>query len=735
VSDELWELAMWISSYYFCAPGITLQAMFPGPLRSRPSRKLLPLRDLDPSSLNAVPEDAKIVLRALGDRGCLVMGSIQRLVGTDQAGPVVRYLIEEGLARWGISATKVRAGRIQRIVRLNENVASDAAPSRAGARLIEALLLAGGALAVPELLRRAGTTRGPVETLVRKGLVSLSTEQIGYRTPAYLAAPHPEPVPELTAAQRHAVSVVSKSVTARGFKSFLLQGVTGSGKTEVYLSTSAKALELGFGVICLVPEIALSTQVVSRFRERFGDTVVLMHSALSPGERRDTWELVRRRSAQVVVGPRSAIFAPVKNLGLVVVDEEHEPTYKQEHQPRYNGRDVAIVRAKITGCPVLLGSATPSLESYHLASSSRHELIRLEDRVDRLPMPTVTVVDMKTEPPQKGPVIFSSVLKCKLTESVTSGHQALLLLNRRGFSRSVQCGDCGNIPQCPDCDISLTFHRRSRRLVCHYCNFSEPAPSLCARCTSHRLHYGGLGTERLEEEVGELLPDITTIRMDRDTTRSQGSHVRILSKMVKGDADVLVGTQMIAKGLDLPGVTLVGVVNADTSLQFPDFRAGERAFQLLTQVAGRAGRSRAGGEVVLQSYLVDYPALLCATRHDYEKFATEELMERREAGYPPFTHLIRILMRATDEEKLDTESKKLRDMLSRRMPKKGARMLGPSPPALRKLKGHHRRHLLLFHTSRASLHKWLHGALDSLGDCFPERGVRMIIDVDPSETV
>lgn len=735
VSDELWKLAMWISSYYFCAPGLALEAMFPGPLRSRPTRKLLPVRDPDAFSRKTIPENVRPVLKALADRGALVMKNIEDLISADQAGPAVRYLIEEGFARWGISASKVRAGRIQRIVRLNDSVTSEAAPSKAGVRLIEALLSAGGTLAVPELLKRAGTTRGPVETLVRKGLVSLSTEQIGYRTPAYLSSAHAAQAPELSAAQQSAVAAISKSVTAREFKSFLLQGVTGSGKTEVYLAAAARALELSLGVICLVPEIALSTQVVSRFRERFGDTVVLIHSALSSGERCDTWEMVRQRSAQLVVGPRSAIFAPVKDLGLVVVDEEHEPTYKQEHQPRYNGRDVAIVRAKIAGCPVVLGSATPSLESYHRARSGRHGLLRLEDRVDRLPMPTVTVVDMKTEPPRKGHVVFSSVLRCKLTESVSAGHQALLLLNRRGFSRSVQCGDCGHIPQCPDCDISLTFHRRDRRLVCHYCDFREPAPSYCPRCTSHRLHYGGLGTERLEEEVRELLPDVTTVRMDRDTTRSKGSHVRILSQMVQGDADILVGTQMIAKGLDLPGITLVGVVNADTPLQFPDFRAGERAFQLLTQVAGRAGRSRAGGEVVLQSYLVDYPALLCATRHDYEKFADEELAERREAGYPPFTHLIRILMRGTDEERLETESKKLRDMLSRRMPRKGARVLGPAPPVLRKLKGYHRRHLLLLHASRSSLHQWLHGVLDSLGESFPARGVRMIIDVDPNETV
>jgi primosomal protein N' (replication factor Y) len=280
----------------------------------------------------------------------------------------------------------------------------------------------------------------------------------------------------------------------------------------------------------------------------------------------------------------------------------------------------------------------------------------------------------------------------------------------------------------------LTFHRRRRSLVCHYCSFREPAPSFCPQCTSHRLHYGGFGTERLEEEVQELIPSVTTIRMDRDTTQSRGSHVRILEQMMQGNVSVLVGTQMIAKGLDLPGVTLVGVVNADTPLQFPDFRAGERAFQLLTQVAGRAGRSRAGGEVVLQSYLVDYPALLCATRHDYEKFADEELAERRDAGYPPFTHLIRILMRATDEGKLEKEAKKLRVCLSHRMPRKGARVLGPAPPVLRKLKGYHRRHLLLFHSSRRVLHQWIRTTLDTFGESFPERGVQMVIDVDPTET-
>jgi primosomal protein N' (replication factor Y) len=735
VSSELWKLAMWISSYYFCAPGQTLEAMFPGPLRSRPVRKLFPVLEHVDAAVNELPESARSVLKVLVDRGAVFMRTIEELIGAKEARSAVRRLTEEGFARWGISASSAGTGKTVRVARLSEDVTVAAAPSPAGAALVEALAAAGGTLPVPELIRRAGTSRGPVVTLAKRGLVSVSVEQAGYRIPMDIPSANHWPAPKLTAAQEHAANTVSHSVIARKFRSFLLQGVTGSGKTEVYLAASAKALELGLGVICLVPEIALSTQVVSRFRDRFGDTVVLLHSALSAGERCDAWEMVRQRSAQLVVGPRSAIFAPVKNLGLVVVDEEHEPTFKQEHHPRYNGRDVAIVRAKLAGCPVILGSATPSLESYHRARSGRHELLRLEDRIARLPMPSVTVVDMKTEPPRKELNVLSSILQCKLEDAVTAGQQALILLNRRGFSRSVQCGDCGHIPACPDCEISLTFHRKDHTLVCHYCHFREPAPRLCARCSSHRLRYGGVGTERLEEEVRKLLPSAVTIRMDSDTTKSKGSHGRILSQMMQRKADILVGTQMIAKGLDFPGVSVVGVVNADTPLQFPDFRAGERAFQMLTQVAGRAGRREPGGEVVLQSYLVDYPALLCATRHDYETFAEEELIERREASYPPFTHLIRILMRSTSEERVDDESKKLRDLLSRRMPRKGGRVLGPAPPILRKLKGYHRRHLLLFHSSRASLHTWLHDTLDSLGESFPSGGVRMIIDVDPIETV
>ena len=721
---DLWDLGMWMSSYYMCPPGITFTTMLPGPCRPRMSAVLEP-RPALASRADTVPAELKAVVELLS-HGPVLRNRLERLMGVPDVERLVRWLIEQDLASWKVKVGPEPASKQMAIATLVE-APDPVRVTAAGQRILEALRASGGRLPVAELVVRARVGRSVVATLERAGLVVVehTTE------PAPSLRDSVGPPLSLTPAQRGAVDAVSEAVRNRVFQSFLLHGVTGSGKTEVYLTAAAEAIAQGQSVVCLVPEIALTAQMLARFRGRFGDRVVLVHSGLRPGERLAAWA----RSTvpgSLVIGPRSAVFAPVSNLGLIVVDEEHDASYKQERDPRYNGRDVAIMRAHHASCPALLGSATPSLETYQHCLSGKHLMLELPDRVDGWAMPAVSIVDMRAEPKVHGPRVFSSLLRRRMEEVIGRGEQVLLLLNRRGYARSVQCADCGFIPQCPDCDIALTFHRRDYRYVCHYCDYAEPAHDACPSCQGHRLGFGSLGTERVDEELRSLFPDKRTLRMDRDTTRSRGAHVRIIDAMEREEASVLVGTQMIAKGLDLPKVTLVGVVNADTPLQFPDFRAGERAFQLLAQVAGRAGRSAAGGEVVLQSFLVDYPALLAAARHDYQAFAHEELLQRREAGYPPFASLVRLEVRGRVRDAVDAHANAIAAGLRAVRPGQGGRYLGPAPPLLPRLRGLHRRQLLVFHRARSRLHAWVRDALSRAGEHY--EGTRLVVDVDPLET-
>ncbi len=734
LSSDLWELGLWISEYYFCPPGIALRALLPGPLRVRLTRTLhVSEQDLQFNEEDA-PAAAKEILRELRNSGGLPPPVLRARVPSAGFDFALRWLLEKGFLRQGIMAKGGQQRRIS-IARIAKNEIEGEGVTPAGIRLLEALRAAGGALPVAQLIRLAGTTRGPVTTLCRKELVAVSMEMKPPALAPGLPTDYSEAPPPLTAAQREAVEAVERAIYEARFESFLLHGVTASGKTEVYLSAAKTAIDRGKGVICLVPEIGLTAQVVARFRVRFGDRVIVVHSGLSHGQRYDAWLRIREEEAPVVVGPRSAVFAPIRDLGLIIVDEEHDASYKQSHQPRYHARDVALMRASRSECPVILGSATPCLESYRHARSGKYMYLTLDERIDGLFLPPVIIVDMRSEAPQKGYPIFSDILRLKLKEVVEQGNQALLLLNRRGFSRSVVCSNCGDMPRCPDCDIALTFHRCDHVMICHYCGYKEPASRICPSCGNHRLLFGGLGTERVEGQLRELFPGTRVDRMDGDTTRYRGSHVSILKQMVQGDTQILVGTQMIAKGLDLPGVALVGVVNADTPLQFPDFRAGERAFQLLTQVAGRTGRGHAGGEVVMQCYFPDHPALLCAARHDFESFAAEEMSVREEMGYPPFTHLIRVELNGPKESEVDRQSRMLHRALLEQQKGGGFRLLGPAPPLLPRLRGSFRRHLLLMHRRRPRLHVWLKATLVTLGDRFPEQNVRLIIDVDPDETL
>ena len=550
------------------------------------------------------------------------------------------------------------------------------------------------------------------------------------------------PIPEritLTGAQRDAVTAVDAAVTASGFQPFLLHGVTASGKTEVYLRAAQAAREAGGQALILVPEIALASQVLSVFSKRFGGRVAPLHSYLSVGTRRKNWELARRGALDVVVGARSAVFAPLPNLKLIVVDEEHEPAYKQSEQLRYHGRDVAVRRAQMLGIPVVLGSATPSLETQANAARGKYQRLVLPNRVDRRPMPMVRVVDLRRE--GSGPGMLSVPLRGAIAERLERKEQVLLWLNRRGHSHHIQCRGCGHTPECPRCDIALTLHmapQEPKTLRCHYCDHREPAPDVCPKCHAALLRYGGAGTQRAERELASAFPTSRVLRLDLDVARKQDGSGAVLEKFARGEADILLGTQMIAKGLDFPRVTLVGVLDADVALHLPDFRAAERTFQLLVQVSGRGGRGKLPGEVLIQTCTPEHPAIAAVAAAEpavaEREFRKRELDERRDALYPPFTRLVTLRADGPDEAEVEAAATALAERARERGAKHDIQVLGPAPQALAKLRGRHRWHVLLKGAHGAALREVAADAL-AQADQPGHRRVRVMADVDPIEVL
>jgi primosomal protein N' (replication factor Y) (superfamily II helicase) len=614
-----------------------------------------------------------------------------------------------------------------------------AAPGRAdrdwSAKQRRALdVLAGTPAGIPtaELASR-GFASGTIVRLAAQGLVSLRQERVD-RDPfgaSVYTAPTVDAGRRLTAEQTAALERLRGLAGERAFRVALLHGVTGSGKTELYLRVSAAVRASGRRVLMLVPEIALTPVVASLFRQTFGDRVAIQHSGLSDGERHDQWQLIRRGEVEVVVGTRSAVFTPMQQLGLIIVDEEHDGSYKQEESPRYNGRDVAIVRARQAGALVVLGSATPSIESYHHAQSGKYERILLEHRVLDRPLAAVTIVDMREEYAADGPeVILSRALKTAIQARLERKEQSLVLLNRRGFATAVFCRQCAGTLDCPNCSVSLVVHGAgtARRARCHYCNYSMRVPRACPLCAGPYLEQTGFGTERVEAEVRAACPGARVARLDRDAIRRRGSLTGLLSRFRDGEIDVLVGTQMIAKGHDFPRVTLVGVVSADVGLGLADFRASERTFQLLTQVSGRAGRGERSGEAVIQTLYPDHYSIQLACRQDYPAFYERELQFRRAMRYPPFTSIINTIVRSrTFAGAMDDAAdvgQKVRDADGDRGE---LRVLGPAPAPLGRLRGEYRAQLLLKSTNRRQMREALVSAIASR----PDLQRRVVVDVDP----
>jgi primosomal protein N' (replication factor Y) len=540
---------------------------------------------------------------------------------------------------------------------------------------------------------------------------------------------------DLTNEQQRALDLIGGKVSAGEFSVVLLHGVTGSGKTRVYSEAVQIALDSGRSAIVLVPEIALTPQMVQRMKKEFGDRVAVVHSGLTMTERYDTWRAIREGMFPVVVGPRSAVFSPVPNLGLIVVDEEHEQTYKQNEAPRYHARDVATMRAKLEGAVVILGTATPSLESYLNARDGKYDLAELPERIDSGPLPEVEVVDMCSEPPVDSEGAFSATLRDAVQETLDADKQVILFLNRRGFASFVQCVSCGHSEKCPNCNVSLTYHSTDRSMRCHYCGISTKAPDRCPSCEGMNLRFGAPGTQRVEKAVCELFPEATVERMDVDTTTRHGSHWRILKDFAERRTDILLGTQMIAKGLDFPGVGLVGVVAADVGLNLPDFRAGERTFQLLTQVAGRTGRGEERGRVVVQSYLPEHYTIALAREQEFAPFFEREISEREGIGlgYPPFSRLVGIVARGRDEDQVREAAGRLADFLASgadKMDEPRPEVLGPAEAPIGKIRGIHRWQVLV--RGRAgSARALVSAALAQRKALKLPSAVTLAVDVDP----
>ncbi len=736
VTEEIFKLTRWLADYYCAGWGEVLRTALPALGRGRRA----PLWKLSEAGEEALATGAvrkglrRGILEILSEhREGLTAGQTARqLDGHPESSirPALRHLARQG---W-VETKNLPARRRTRPTLLAELVHSPEKPEeeklkRRAPRQWELLRLL---LKTPSLrldALPAGLRGGPLRALSAKGWVRVQEATGAGDEPKDRPKSSPlRPTPH----QTQAFGPIAESLRQGGFQAFLLHGVTASGKTELYLRAIEQVLADGKGAIVLVPEIALTPQLLGRFRERFGEQIVELHSDLSDPERYRGWRRAASGEVPIVVGARSAIFAPMPRLGLVVVDEEHEPSYKQEESPRYHARDVALVRGRFAGATVILGSATPSLESYWNGRKGKYHYLSMPKRVEERPLPSVSIVDMRKEASSEG--ILSKPLKEALEERLKRKEQSLLFLNRRGFASALLCRDCGHVAQCPHCAVSLTFHLQAACLRCHYCGHRAPGPKTCPGCEGVRLDRRGLGTQRVEETVQRLFPEAAVERMDRDTTRARGAHRRILDRLSRGEVDILIGTQMIAKGHDYPGITLVGVISADLSLNMPDFRAAERTFQLLTQVAGRAGRGPAPGEVFFQTYRPDHYCIRFARTQDYDGFCRQELEFRRELRYPPFGRLARLRVESGDAEMAKEFVGRLADAMIKILPAGVAEVMGPSPGVFPKLQNRYRWQVLL----KASTPKLLLQALRmgselTEGRLRPPSKVRFGVDVDPVE--
>lgn len=634
------------------------------------------------------------------------------------------------------AGVRAAAGSRQRIVLYSTAKAEDDSLidslSSKQQSVIRQLVLVGGGVTIDQLQKLAECSTAPISALREAGFIEGRQERVLEELSPTLPIPSGPPL-ALSADQRQALREILEALNSGKQQTILLHGVTGSGKTEVYMQAIHEVISYGRQAIVLVPEISLTPQTRQRFVQRFGQVAVL-HSHMSPIERHHQWRKISAGQTPVVIGPRSAIFAPLPRLGLIVLDEEHENSFKQDNVPRYHARDVALHRAFLEQIPLVLGSATPSLESWHRAQNGVYRLASLPRRIHNRPLPHVDLIDLRSQKPEPGRGAVTRQLHLAIEEALREKGQVILLLNRRGFATTIQCPQCGHVVSCPDCDLPLTHHRDGGKACCHYCDYQIPTPPACPACKFDGVRFSGLGTQRLEVEVRHRFPSATIARMDSDTMRRPGSHERVLGQFREGKVQILLGTQMIAKGLDFPNVLLVGVINADTSLHFPDFRAAEKTFQLVTQVAGRTGRGERAGHVLVQTFSPEHPAIVAASKHDFIGFAGAELAQRAQFGYPPHGHLARIIMRGPDLTETDgfAESFVRKLQATRQLQGIDCRILGPAQPPLARLRGKYRFHAILQTLEAEPLNRLI---VRTIADIKPPKDVQYVIDIDPLDTL
>ncbi len=752
VTPDVLELCRWMADYYVSPLGIALRAALPAVL-SDVSRDYVTWVG-ETSGLEGLrPRERKVAEHLSSRAGAQRVATLRRALGMGSVWTELRALEAAGLLDHEAVPPAEPSVKTRRVVRVIRNPGTleerEELFGRAGRQreAFDLLQASGGAAELAHLTAEEGFSRSVVTGLEEKGLVEVADEE-EIRDP--FAAEPPRVPPNLipTPAQRAALTALVAALDEERPSPFLLQGITGSGKTLVYIELLREVLARGRTGIVLVPEISLTPQTVSRFRAHFGDQIAVLHSGLSDGERYDAWRLLRSGERRVAVGARSALFAPLERLGLVVVDEEHDGSYKQSEAPRYQARDLAVVRARAHGAVCVLGSATPSLESRHNVDTGKFRRLELPERAGGASLPEVRVVDLREARRKgggdgsgagaaagRGPGggIFSPQLVAAVEARLKKGEQVILLLNRRGYSSFVQCRSCGEVERCENCSVSLTYHRVTRRIVCHHCRFEAEAPSRCPRCGSDDLSFRGVGTEQVERVAVETFPGARIARMDVDTTSGKWAHQRILDRVERREVDVLLGTQMIAKGLDFPNVTLVGVVNADVGLHLPDFRASERTFQLLSQVAGRAGRGALGGEVLIQTSMPEHYAVRAAVAHDYEGFAARELEERRRPRYPPHVRLANVVLSSPDQELVVEAAEGAVRWLKRKLATgiagEEVELVGPAPAPIERLHGRWRWHFLLRTESPRALGLAAHAVVAR--HRLPSGDVRLALDRDP----
>ncbi len=743
LDEQLLRLGRWIADYYLAPLGEVFRTMLPlsaefkrsvGYRITEAGEMALHMAGVLGSSARSrrAPEEQATEFRVLdylaareplpGDAVLVKEGSLRSATGISKS--VLAGMVRK---KWLVREDVSSARDATRMIKIATLKSAEGKLNDNQRKLVETLAASGGTVPV-ETVQALEIPRTTLGTLVKRGLVEI-TEQ-----PAAFALSRSKPRPsrlefEFTPAQRSALARLRESVATRKFCGMLLHGVTGSGKTAVYLAGMRSVLEAGRSAILLVPEIGLTPAVAADLHQVFGDEVAILHSALSDAERAEQWHRIKRGVARMVVGTRSAVFAPVADLALIIVDEEQDSSYKQEETPRYHARDIAVVRASMANAVVMLGSATPSLESYFNAKKNKYALVELPDRVEQRPLPEVEIIDMRQEFQETGhEQVISQKLASEIKERLDRKEQVMVLLNRRGYSPVVLCRTCGKKLECKNCAIALTHHKRDHKMVCHYCGYTAPVPKTCGHCGSEYVYFLGTGSEKLEELLHGMFPQARIARLDRDTVRGHEDFERTLNALSEGELDLLVGTQMIAKGHDIHGVTLVGVVGADAALGLPDFRAAERTFQLLTQVAGRAGRGQSPGKVVLQTYFQDHYAVQYAAQHDFTGFYEKELRFRSWMHYPPYSALANVLIRS---DKLD-DALQWSGLLGKWFEKirhEGVRVLGPAVAPIMRLKRDYRYHFVLKSPSREKLNTTLRAMLAHAAQQKIPR-TQVIVDVD-----